>query len=44
MKYKCTVCGYLYDEDGIDPTTGEKMYPGRSYQRNGFVLNAALLK
>ncbi len=27
MKYKCTVCGYLYDEDGIDPTTGEKNVP-----------------
>ena len=24
MQYKCTVCGYIYDEEGIDPTTGEK--------------------
>jgi len=24
MQYKCTVCGYIYDEAGIDPVTGEK--------------------
>jgi len=24
MQYKCTVCGYIYDEDGINPATGEK--------------------
>lgn len=27
MKYKCTVCEYIYDEGGIDPITGEKNIP-----------------
>ncbi|MGC8944283.1 MAG: rubredoxin [Minisyncoccia bacterium] len=24
MLYKCQVCGYIYDENGIDPITGDK--------------------
>lgn len=27
MQYKCGVCGYIYDEDGINPTTGEINVP-----------------
>ena len=27
MKYKCTICSYIYDENGIDPVTGEKNVP-----------------
>ncbi|MGC8651221.1 MAG: rubredoxin [Minisyncoccia bacterium] len=27
MQYKCSVCGYVYDEEGIDPITGEKNIP-----------------
>jgi len=27
MQYKCSVCGYIYDEEGIDPITGEKNIP-----------------
>jgi len=24
MEYKCANCGFIFDEDGVDPQTGEK--------------------
>jgi len=24
MLYKCSICGYVYDEEGVDPNTGDK--------------------
>jgi len=27
MQYKCSICGYIYDEEGVDPITGEKNIP-----------------
>jgi len=42
QKYKCTICGYVYDPAQGDPANGVK--PGTSFEtflRTGRVLSAA---